>query len=49
MNIRKFFGLCEHKWVIIQEQCIYDNEKDKRPYKTKIVLQCEKCGNIKIK
>ena len=42
--IRRLLGLCEHKWKVINEQkCVC---ADMGPY-TRIILQCEKCGNVK--
>ncbi len=52
MNIRKFFGLCEHKWKVIDEYpyYLYDETGTYVLRRSHIyVLKCEKCGNIKKK
>lgn len=41
-----------HKWKIIEKTELYSDEydwKEALPIGTKYVLQCEKCGTIKIK
>lgn len=45
--LKKLLGLCEHKWKIIHNINIFENASDEIPCGTKIVLQCEKCGDIK--
>ena len=47
-NIKQFFGLCEHKWKIIQKYDVYLDWDDKPAY-VKFAMQCEKCGKIKKK
>ena len=53
MNVfRKLLGLCEHKWEIIQRISVYvtwDGERSpgQLPDHQKIVLQCQKCGDVK--
>lgn len=51
---------CKHKYIIIQKVDVYEDgfshflrtgkkEIDYLPIYQKIVLQCEKCGKIKVK
>ena len=50
--IRTLLGLCDHKWVILREINLWRREKRKEneiPMGLEYHLQCEKCGNIKIK
>lgn len=47
--LRTLFGLCDHKWEIINKISIFANNYDSMPYATKYVLQCEHCGNLKEK
>ncbi len=41
------FFICQHKWKIIQ--CIQIVNEDDACIGNKIILQCEKCGDIKTK
>lgn len=54
--IRKLLDICEHKWDIIHNEDIsyyetWGNERPENPaYRIRhIILQCEKCGNVKHK
>jgi hypothetical protein len=48
--IRKMLGVCEHKWTIIRETDVYEKSISlEMPNYRNIVLQCEHCGNIKVK
>lgn len=38
---------CAHKWEILERINVYDGGKASRPYATRFVLQCEKCGDLK--
>lgn len=44
MNLRTFFGLCEHKWKIIGGNSKL--REDDTKVGTIYHLQCEKCGTI---
>lgn len=57
MNIRKLFGLCEHKWTILNTVNLTRfafnpdnsiNEKSRHRTGFEYHMQCEKCGFIKI-
>lgn len=48
-KFRESMGICDHHWVIIKNIDSYDNPSDKLPYQRRVVLQCDKCGNIKSK
>lgn len=39
INIRKFFGFCEHEWIFIRSE--------KGSYTVKDVCECELCGKRK--
>jgi hypothetical protein len=49
--LKKLFGACDHKWVIIKEIEMYSEYSAARgvdvPIGTKYVLQCEHCGDLK--
>jgi hypothetical protein len=50
MALRKFFGLCDHKWYLLEVIKVYDEDKEGQPpLYHKYVLQCEHCGKIKVK
>jgi hypothetical protein len=42
--LRKFFGLCDHKWNIIETKDIACQNGVRGAL---YILQCEKCGNVK--
>lgn len=42
----KIWGVCNHKWKIIVHGPITRNDK---VYGTYYNLQCEKCGDVKVK
>jgi hypothetical protein len=44
--IRKAFGLCQHKWKVVEQYGIHKNS-DKALIGTLYVMQCEHCGEIK--
>ena len=46
--IRKFLGLCVHKWKII-DKFIVRCPSSGLATGTEYILQCENCGNIKRK
>ncbi len=48
-SVKKLLGLCGHKWKILHEVSLISDERDKIPYGTKYILQCEHCGDIKAK
>lgn len=48
MNIRKLFGLCEHKWELLHETKVYYRRSDYLPMGSKYTLQCTKCGKLNI-
>jgi hypothetical protein len=41
------FRPCRHRWKIVNYQKTYETAGDKLPVEQKIILQCEKCGDIK--
>lgn len=45
---RRLFGLCEHKWAVLDK---YDVVKYRGavPHRTQYILRCEKCGAMKNK
>ena len=47
--IRKLFGLCDHRWKIIQTINVeYSNDNGEVVQTfTRYHLQCEKCGDVK--
>ena len=47
--IRKWLGLCEHNWEIIEEETL-DITYNGRFLKTQkvFILKCQKCGKIKV-
>lgn len=49
MNLRKFFGLCNHKWEEVERHKITRNYPDGEvmPNCILIILKCKKCGDIK--
>ena len=54
LNIRKFLGLCDHKWEIKEEMNIVNNDftpiKQRTVYKGKLfVLVCKNCGKLEKK
>ena len=38
---------CHHNWEQIYENNIYQDDKSKIPYKTRITYLCKKCGKFK--
>lgn len=52
MNLRKLLGLCEHKWKIIATRKTFESVDDPAidlPVVIEKVLQCQNCGDIKVK
>lgn len=45
--IRKFFGLCQHKWVVISEQTIGYKEPREKIIGRLYVQKCEHCGKLR--
>ena len=48
MNWRQFWGICEHKWKVINNAKIIGNETSSTLGHI-YILQCEKCGDLKTK
>ena len=44
--LRTLLGMCIHKMNIIERHELVNGDK-KLPYAVCVVLQCEKCGNLK--
>lgn len=42
------FNTCKHDFEIIREVNIYKSETSKLPVGNKFILQCKKCGDLKI-
>jgi len=50
--LRKLFGLCEHKWKILEKINVYEVDDNgtrttKNPTYSKYVLQCQNCGDLR--
>jgi hypothetical protein len=43
------FRPCRHKWEIYEFSRVFEDAKAVRPIAVKAVLQCSKCGDIKVK
>ena len=42
-------SFCAHKWEIIKQIDVCDMKNSNIPWAFDIIMQCEKCGNIKKK
>lgn len=53
INLKQLLGICEHKWVYLKSKVsefgYWDEYAEKFRSNEIICLQCEKCGNLKIK
>lgn len=54
--LRRLFGICNHEWEVIEVITVYDHSigygnkpSNSLPIGKDYVLQCKKCGDIKIK
>ena len=42
--------LCQHKWKLIEKRPVFvERQAGDLPTYHKFIMQCEKCGNIKVK
>lgn len=48
--IRKLLGLCDHKWETVEKGRLHNADDDsKQIIGDYFILQCTKCGNVKVK
>lgn len=38
---------CRHKWTILQKMNTYEFDSSTRPCEVRLILKCEKCGDVK--
>ena len=43
------FSGCWHKWTILNQGALYEDNRDKLPIGRWVTLRCEKCGDVKRK